>query len=200
MKKHHICPWQGGPLLAASLRKLIHNPRRIAGPYLSDGMIAMDIGSGMGFFTIPMSEITGKQGKVIAVDLQPQMLAGLQKKAQKAGINNITFHQCGNNSLNVKQWDESVDFVLIMMMLHEVPDAEPAAEVRMNRGSPQVCLIREVYSVLAPGGKLLFSEPVVHVSQSKFEQSRSMIQQAGFSIADEPKIALCRTTVFQTRQ
>ena len=183
MKKQHICPWQGGPFLAASLRKIIHNPHRILKPYLSDGMIAMDIGSGMGFFTIPMSEITGKQGKVIAVDLQPQMLAGLQKKVQKTGIDNITFHQCGNNSLNVKQWDDSVDFVLIMMMLHEVPDADR--------------LIREVYSVLAPGGKLLFSEPVVHVSQSKYKKSLSMIQQTGFSITYKPKIALCRTTVFQ---
>ena len=186
MNNQHICPWQGGPLLAASLRKLFHNPRRIIGPYLSKGKIAMDIGCGMGFFTIPMSDITGKQGKVIAVDLQPQMLAGLQKKAEKAGINNITYHQCSYDSLNVTQWEKSVDFVLIMMMLHEVPDADR--------------LIREVYGALVPGGTLLFSEPAVHVSRGNYEQSRSMIQQAGFNIIDEPKIAFCRTTVFKKGQ
>ena len=43
----------------------------------------------MGFFTIPMSGITGSLGKVVAVDLQPEMLAGLQKKAVKANCTNI---------------------------------------------------------------------------------------------------------------
>ena len=183
MSKDHICPWQGGPLLAASLRKLAHNPRRIVGPYLSEGMTAMDIGCGMGFFTIPMSGITGKNGKIIAVDLQPEMLAGLQKNAQKAGVDNITLHQCGYDTLNIKQWDESVGFVLIMMMLHEVPDADR--------------LIREVHDALAPGGKLLFSEPIGHVNKEKFQHSVSMIQQTGLSMVASPKIHLCRSAVFQ---
>ncbi|MCL1981939.1 MAG: class I SAM-dependent methyltransferase, partial [Clostridiales bacterium] len=183
MAKHHVCPWRGGPLLTASLRKLVHNPRRIVGPYLSEGMTAMDIGSGMGFFTIPIAGMLGKQGKVIAVDLQPEMLAGLQKNAQKAGSVNVTAHQCGNDSLNIRQWDSTVDFVLIFMMLHEVPDADR--------------LIREVYEALAPDGKLLFSEPIVHVGHKKFRDSVAMIKQSGFRIIATPKINLCRSVVFQ---
>ena len=163
MVNQKICPWQGGPILTASLRKLAHNPHRIVEPYLSEGMTAMDIGSGMGFFTIPMAGLTGKQGKVIAVDLQPEMLAGLKKNAQKSGVDNIILHQCGYDSLNIRQWDDSVDFVLIMMMLHEVPDPER--------------LIREVYSAVAPGGKLLFSEPIGHVNNEKFQSSVDMIQK-----------------------
>ena len=183
MSKDHICPYQGGPLLKASPRKLAHDPRRIVGPYLSEGMTAMDIGCGMGFFTIPMSSMAGKEGKVIAVDLQPEMLAGLRESARKSGIDNITLHQCGVDTLDIKQWDESVDFVLIMMMLHEVPDADR--------------LIREVHDALIPGGKLLFSEPIVHVSKGKFQHSVSMIKQAGFSIVATPKIHLCRSAVFR---
>ena len=178
-----ICPWQAGSILASPLRKLLHNPDRIVRPHLSGGMTAMDIGSGMGFFTIPMAGVAGSQGKVIAVDLQREMLAGLQKKAQKAGCGNITFHQCGLNSLNIGQWAGAVDFVLIFMMLHEVPDADR--------------LIREVHEALAQGGKLLFSEPIVHVSGSKFSQSVSMIQQTGLCITGTPKIPLCRAAVFQ---
>ena len=183
MNQEHICPWQSGPILAASLRKLVHNPRRIVEPYLSEGMTAIDIGCGMGFFTIPMSGITGKQGKVIAVDLQKEMLAGLQKNAQRAGADNIVLHQCGYDSLNIKQWYESVDFALIFMMLHEVPDADR--------------LIREVYGALAPGGKLLFSEPIVHVNKSKFQHSVSMIQQQGFNMIATPRINICRSVAFQ---
>ena len=185
MNDNHICHWQGGSLLAASIRKAVHNPYRIISPYLSEGMTAMDIGPGMGFFTIPMSGITGKHGKVIAVDLQPEMLAGLQKKAQKAGCENITLHQCRYNSLNIKQWSGIVDFALIFMMLHEVPDAER--------------LIREVYDTLASDGKLFFAEPVGHVSNEKYLQSVSMIQQTGFTVIASPKIILCRSKVFQKR-
>jgi ubiquinone/menaquinone biosynthesis C-methylase UbiE len=166
-----------------SLRKLIHNPRRIIEPYLSEGMAAMDIGPGMGFFTIPMAEITGKHGKVIAVDLQPEMLSGLEKNAQKAGVENITFHPCASGSLNIGLWDGSIDFVLIMMMLHEVPDPDR--------------LIHEVYSAMAPGGKLLFSEPVGHVNKAKFESSVAMIQKTGFNLIASPKVHFCRSAVFQ---
>jgi ubiquinone/menaquinone biosynthesis C-methylase UbiE len=186
MKKEHICPWQGGPLLMASIRKLAHNPHRIIKPYLSEGMTAMDVGPGMGFFTVPMASIAAKQGKVIAIDLQPEMLAGLQKNAQRAGIDNIIYHQCAYDSLKIQQWSESAHFVLIMMMLHEVPDADR--------------LIREVHAALKPGGKLLFSEPVVHVGYKQFQKSVSIIQQAGFRIIDSPKIHLCRTAVFQKNQ
>jgi ubiquinone/menaquinone biosynthesis C-methylase UbiE len=44
-------------------------------------MVVVDIGSGMGYFTIPMKEIVGSSGTVIAVDLQPETLAGLKRRA-----------------------------------------------------------------------------------------------------------------------
>ena len=183
MKRNDICSYKLGPALMASARKLLHNPARIIRPYLSEGMTAMDVGCGMGFFTLPMSDITGKSGKVIAVDIQPEMLAGLQRNTQKAGLENITVHQAKHDTLDIGQWNGTVDFALFFMMLHEVPDAER--------------LIREVYDVLAPGGKLLFAEPVIHVSSIAFKQSVSMIQQAGFDIIGVPRIPICRSAVFQ---
>ena len=183
MEKHHICPWKAGSILTSALRKPIHNPRRIVQPYLSAGMTAMDIGCGMGYFTLPMADIAGKKGKVIAVDLQPEMLAGLQRNAKAAGIGNITPHQCGYDSLNIGQWNQSVDFALIFMMLHEVPDAQR--------------LIREVYEAMAPGGQLLFSEPVVHVGREKFRNSVSMIRSVGFQMVSSPKIHICRSAVWR---
>ena len=183
VEKVHICPWQSGPLLTITLRKLIHNPRQILGSYVTEGMTAMDVGCGMGFFTFPMADAVGKQGKVIAIDLQPEMLAGLQNNVNKVGNNNITAHLCSTDSLRVEQWNGTVGFVLVFMMLHEVPDAER--------------LIQELHAVLALNGKLLFAEPVMHVSSKKYEQSLDMIKQTGFIGIDTPKIALCRSIVFQ---
>jgi ubiquinone/menaquinone biosynthesis C-methylase UbiE len=146
-------------------------------------MTAMDIGSGMGYFTIPMSMIVGETGNVIAVDLQPEMLTGLRKKAEESECNNVIFHQCGYDSLNIARYKETVDFALIFMMLHEVPDAER--------------LIREVYEALRPGGKLLFAEPVVHVGSKEFERSLAMIRQSGLVLVDSPRIAICRSALMQ---
>ena len=183
MEHNYVCPWQAGPILTATLRKLLHNPAKITKPYLSNGNTAMDVGCGMGFLTIPMAEIVGKQGKVIAVDLQSKMLDGLKTNMQKQGIKSITPHLCETDSLRIEQWNGTVDFALIFMMLHEVPDADR--------------LIREVYDALAPNGKLLFAEPIVHVSKEKFNQELNMIQEFGFSMIDTPKISICRTAVFQ---
>jgi 2-polyprenyl-3-methyl-5-hydroxy-6-metoxy-1,4-benzoquinol methylase len=72
-----------------------------------------------------------------------------------------------------------------MMMLHEVPDPDR--------------LIREVYGALTPGGKLLFSEPIGHVNNEKFQSSVNMIQKIGFSIVATPKVRICRSTVFQKK-
>ena len=185
MENHHVCPWRAGPILNVALRKLFNNPVRITGPYLSDGMTAMDIGCGMGFFTLPMSTIVGEQGSVIAVDVQPEMLDGLKKNAQKAGRVNITAHLCDFDSLGIEQWTGAVDFVLVFWMLHEVPDAER--------------LIKEVHTALMPNGKLLFVEPVAHVGSEKFQQSQDMIGRVGFTVLDNPKIPISRAAVFQKK-
>jgi len=55
----------------------------------------VDIGCGMGYFTIPMAKLVQKKGKVIAVDMQFKMLSGLWKRANQAGVGEqIDLHQC----------------------------------------------------------------------------------------------------------
>ena len=182
-KQHGVCPWQGGQMLASSLRRVFHNPHRIISPFLAEGMTAMDIGCGMGFLTIPISEAVGNTGKVVAVDLQPQMLAGLTEQANKTGITSITTHQCTKDSLHIEQWNGAVDFAVVFWMLHEVPDAER--------------LIRELRSALLRDGKLLFVEPFAHVSKQEFRQSLAMIEKAGFKLIDEPKITISYAALLQ---
>jgi len=168
-----------------SVRKLVNNPVSIVGPHLASGMTALDIGSGMGFFTIPMAQIVGASGRVVAVDLQPEMLAGLDRNARRAGCDNITLQQCDAQSLGLGQWDDAIDFALMFYMLHEVPDPRGTAE--------QVC------AALKPGGRALLAEPIVHVSQADFRRSVGLMTRAGLAVVDRPRIPISRAVVLQKR-
>jgi len=76
----HVCPWWLGPLLASPVRKLVQDPARILAPHVREGMTVLEPGPGMGFFTIELARRVGPRGRVIAVELQPRMLAGLRRR------------------------------------------------------------------------------------------------------------------------
>src|SRR5689334_13654635 len=82
----HVCPWWIGYILASPLRRLMNSPRQVLDPYVRDGMTVLEPGPGMGFFTLEIARRVGATGRVIAVDIQPRMLAGLEKRAAKAGL------------------------------------------------------------------------------------------------------------------
>jgi len=66
--------------------KLFQNPERYSDAYVKPGWTVLDVGPGMGYFTIPLAKLVGVTGKVIAADLQQQMLDGIQHRAIKAGV------------------------------------------------------------------------------------------------------------------
>ena len=178
-----VCPWQASSILTVPIRKLFHNTQHILSPYLSTGMTTMDIGCGIGYFTLAMAGMVGMSGKVVAVDLQPEMLEGLKKSIARTGENNIIPHQCAHNTLRVEEWNGTVDFALVFYMLHEVPDPER--------------LIMELHAALSAEGKLLFVEPVLHVSGAAFQSSLKMITECGFTPEEEPKIPLSRAVTLR---
>ena len=187
MSNSSVCPWWAGPALNWSLRKLWHNPETMLSPYLKPGMTVMDVGCGMGYYTVPIANLTGSAGQVVAVDLQPQMLSGMLNRARKAGVDQIIKTcNCSTNSLKIDTWKEQVDFVLISMMLHEVPD--------------KTHLIQEVQEVLAPGGHLLFIEPIFHVNKANFNESIRLMNAHGLVVTEKPAITMCRSAVLVKRR
>ncbi len=74
---HRVCPWWIGYLLASPIRRWLQDPGAIVGPYVSEGMIVLEPGPGMGFFTLEIARRVGPQGRVIAVELQPRLLFSL---------------------------------------------------------------------------------------------------------------------------
>lgn len=184
MAEMHVCPWQAGNLLSISARRLVHNPERILRPHITAGMTVMDVGCGMGYFTIPMARMVGGRGKVIAADLQPEMLDGMLINAEKSGVKSrIEPRLCGKNSMNIGDLSGKINFAILFMMLHEVPDRER--------------LVREVCDALEPGGKVLFAEPMGHVAKQSFERSLQMMRQTGLVVAEPLRIALCRAVLLE---
>jgi SAM-dependent methyltransferase len=98
-----VCPWWLCYSFDNPLRRFIHDPERLLAPYVKPGMTVVDVGCGMGYFTIPLARIAGPGGKVIAVDLQQRMLDALVRRAEKAAVaDRIDPHRCQKESLGVE--------------------------------------------------------------------------------------------------
>lgn len=65
-------------------------------------MTVLDVGCGVGWFSIPMARMAGDRGRVIAVDLQQQMLDMLRRRAAAAGVlGRIGLHKCEQDRLGI---------------------------------------------------------------------------------------------------
>lgn len=85
---------------------------------LQPGDIMADIGCGIGYFTIPASEVVGETGKVFAMDISFEMIQEVEKKAEENNITNIKTIVTEENDLKVD--DGAVTYAFICTVLHEV--------------------------------------------------------------------------------
>ena len=81
-----ICSWKLAFALDNPIRRLIHNPKKILGGYVEPGQTVLDLGCGPGTFSIAMAKMVGESGKVIAVDVQEEMLQIVKEKAAQQGL------------------------------------------------------------------------------------------------------------------
>ncbi|WP_432455732.1 MULTISPECIES: class I SAM-dependent methyltransferase [unclassified Agarivorans] len=169
----HICNHRHSFALDNVARRLFQSPKKITSDYIRPGNTVIDIGCGPGFFTIPMAELVGETGQVIAVDLQPQMLAKLKKKLDGSILNErVELHQCEPSSLALKS-EVKADFVLAYYMVHEVPN--------------QRSLFEEVANTLSDDGQFLIVEPFFHVKKSAFMQYLSIAEDVGLKAIESPR-------------
>lgn len=169
------CPVWAGYLLASPIRKLYQNPATILEPYVREGMTVLEIGPGMGFFTLPMARMVGTTGRVIAVDVQEGMLDRLRKRAREAGVHTqIDLRLCTPNSLGVADLAKRIDFILLFAVVHEIGDREN--------------LFAELAAAARPTCLTLFAEPRGHVSDEKFRGSLALAAENGFAVHAHPRI------------
>jgi ubiquinone/menaquinone biosynthesis C-methylase UbiE len=98
--------------------------------------------------------MVSETGKVIAVDVQDEMLQIVRKKAAKVRLESrIITHKSEPDRIGIS---DKVDFALAFYMIHEVPNAK--------------AFLKEIASLLKQEGKLLIVEPIFHVSASFIQE------------------------------
>lgn len=170
-----VCPWWMGFLLASPVRRLLQAPEGVVGPYIEPGMTVLEPGPGMGFFTLPMAEMTGPNGRIIAVDVQPKMLDGLRRRALKAELlDRIETRIAQPDRMGLDDLKGQVDFVLAFAMVHELPSVD--------------AFFREIAVVLKPDATVLFAEPAGHVKPKDFQRELNAAKTAGLEVESRPEI------------
>ena len=179
VKKKLVCPWQLAPLLDNRLRPLVHNPQKIFAPYVANGMVVLDVGCGAGFASIGLARLVGKEGLIIAADLQSKMLQMVKERAIREGLaDRIRIHHCSPNRIGLR---EELDFAVAFFMVHEVPDTQ--------------AFLEEIYVLLKPGGRFFITEPKIHVGLIAFQQIMQKARVVGFEIAERPGVRFGRTVL-----
>jgi ubiquinone/menaquinone biosynthesis C-methylase UbiE len=172
-----ICPWWLGYGLIIPLRRLLQDPRKLLSPYVKDGMRVLDIGSGMGYFSLPMARMVGDRGRVICVDLQEKMIAHLMRRAHQAGLaDRIEPRFARRDSLMIPDRGGMIDFALAFAVMHEIEDKEK--------------IFREVFTLLKHGCRFLVAEPRGHVNPQAFERTLAVAVEEGFEVGERPDISL----------
>lgn len=134
----------------------------------------VDMGCGYGTFAIPAARRIS--GRVLAVDIDEQMVEACQTKIKEAGLTNISCQQRDFVTYGICLPDESADFVMLFNILH---------------AENPVSLLEEAYRILVPGGKV----GVIHWNydpttprgpsmdiRPKPEQCQEWVRAAGFQL------------------
>ncbi len=143
---HFPAPAFIGRFLDSDLRRWMQPPDKlIERSGIKPGMVVMELGCGSGSFTTFVARVVGEQGKVYAVDIQPEMLVQLKRKLAKIENQDITNIELKEASAyNLPFEDESLDLVYMVAVLMEIPDRGRA--------------LQEMKRILKPGGILAVTE------------------------------------------
>ncbi len=175
MAEHRVCPWWLGYLLACPLRRLLQDPESVLTPYVRDGMMVLEVGPGMGFFTIDLARMVGAHGRVVAVDIQSKMISHLKRRLAKAGLlERVDARLAAADSMGLADLTSAIDFVLAFAVVHELTAADR--------------FFAEAAQALKPGGSILLAEPPGHVRVRDFEQQLALAARAGLRLRDRPRL------------
>jgi len=131
---------------------------------LAPGMKVLDAGCGPGRLTLPAAEVVGQQGKVLAMDIQDEMITRVREKVQIAGLQNVEYLQAGLGDGKLRRG--YFDRALLVTVLGEIPD--------------QLSALKEIYDALKPGGILSVTEVIFDPHFQHRETVLFAADKAGF--------------------
>ncbi len=109
---------------------------------IEPGFTVADIGAGSGYYAFRMAHLVGEKGKILAVDIQPEMIGMLDSRIKRDKITNVETVQSKDNDPKLKK--ESVDLIIMVDVYHEFSEPFEMTE--------------KLIHALKPGGRLAFVE------------------------------------------
>lgn len=182
----HLCPWWIGYFLLNPFRKLVQSASSTFGYCLAPGMTVLEVGPGMGFFSLDVARLIGPEGRLVCVDVQAKMIDVLRRRAARAGLSEIIEARlCSADSLGIDDLRGAVDFALLFAVAHEVHDRHG--------------LFKETRSSLKPEGRLFLAEPRGRVDQALFDEIEATALEAGFNLIENPRAFRSRAALMAAR-
>lgn len=119
-------------------RQKINNPvKLLTASGIRPGQTALEIGCGSGFFTIPASNMLGKEGLLYAIDIHPSAVEETQRKVDELQLQNVIVKK--DNAMHSSFGNSAFDLVLLYGVV-------PAPVISLRDISA------EIYRLLKPGG------------------------------------------------
>ena len=128
----------------------------------------LEIGPGTGYYTLDIAEWVGVDGKVEIFDIQQEMLDHTMRRAAERGLANVEPILGDASSLPYE--DDSMDAVVLITVLGEIPDREAA--------------LREIKRVLRPGARLVVGELFGDPHFTTFASLRGQCEAAGLALEE----------------
>ncbi len=160
----------------ASLARIVDNPFRrwymrpvLGWTGIQSGEQVLELGPGPGAFTITAARQAGPDGRLIAVDIQPQMIAQVQQRVQETGLSNVETHVASAHDLPIH--DNSIDRAFLISVLPEIPDQSQA--------------LAELRRVLGPEGILSITAEFADPDYLFARETLSLLGQNGFKLVEK---------------
>jgi len=180
----YVAPYWSHWWVDHGVRRWLHRPRKLFGPYVADGMTVIDVGCGMGVFSLPMARMVGPEGRVVAVDIEQRALNVLVERAEKTGLNGrVVARRCPADDLGLAEFAGQASFALAFWMVHEAPDLPG--------------FLAQVRAALRPTGRFLVVEPRFHVGRAEFVREIATAESAGFVARHRPRVWFSRAVLLE---
>ena len=170
-----VAKLHGGEPCPFALAWIVDNPlrRRYMASLLDrvgirPGERVLELGPGPGAFSLEAARRAERGGTLVAVDIQPRMIAALEEKVRRAGLTNVEVRVADAYDLPLEQ--ESVDRAFLVTVLPEIPDRQRA--------------LSELYRVLKPGGVLSITEEFLDPDYPLAGTVVRWAGEAGFELAE----------------